>query len=159
MVRTFYRTDGFDPVDFAHCGLDHMTAAKLLFDSDASHFDSAGYLAHIGVELVLKAWLLQVSGQFKGIHILSKLYGQLESECGAPKLEAFQVDIMNVLDQYEQLRYPNPKQPTEVGEDDWPQIEGLVGFICRTMPQEIPESLERVAPDRKAGRVLMHKRI
>jgi len=159
MVRTFYKADGLDPVDFAHCGLDHMTAARLLFDSDPSHFDSAGYLAHIGVELLLKAWLLQVSGQFDGIHILSELYKQLESKCRAPKLKASQVDIMNVLDQYEQLRYPNPKQPTEVGDDDWPQIEDLVGFICRAMPQEIPDALERVASDRKAGRVLMLKKI
>lgn len=158
-MRTFYVDDGLVPADFVHCGLDHVTAARLLFDSDPSHFDSAGYLAHIGVELLLKAWLLQVNGQFDGVHSLRELYSQLEGKCGATKLESPQIAILNVLDQYEQLRYPNPKHPTEVGEDDWPQIESLVGFICRAMPLEIAEMLEGIVPGRKAGRVLMVKKV
>lgn len=158
MARTFSTADGFNPVDFAHCGLDHTTAAGALFDTDPSHYDSAGYLAHIGVELLLKSWLLQVLGQFEGIHYLTALYAELESKCGAPKLDSGQIELLATLDGYEQLRYPNPKQPTEVGDEDWPKIEAFVGFVCNAMPQAIPKALEQVVPGRKAGRVLMRKK-
>lgn len=157
MARTFSTSDGLVPVDFAHCGLDHTTAARVLFGSDPSHYDSAGYLAHIGVELLLKSWLLQVLGQFEGVHNLMALYSELESKCGAPALNAGQIELLATLDGYEQLRYPNPKKPTEVGDGDWVRIEAFVGFVCNAMPQEIPSALEQVVPGRKAGRVLMKK--
>ncbi len=158
MARTFSTADGLVPVDFAHCGLDHITAARALFETDPSHYDSAGYLAHIGVELLLKCWLLQVAGQFEGIHNLQLLYEQLAAKHGAPKLDESQTEVLTMLDQYEQLRYPNPKQPTEIGDEDWPKIERFVAFLCREMPQEIEKALEQVVPGRKAGRVLMKKK-
>ena len=77
MARVFSVSEGFAPVDFVHFGLDHTTAAGALFETSPSHFDSAGYLAHIGVELLLKGWLLQELGQFEGIHNLKALYARL----------------------------------------------------------------------------------
>ena len=158
MARMFSTADGLVPADFAHCALDHVTAAHALFETNPSHYDSAGYLAHIGVELLLKSWLLQAAGQFAGIHNLQLLYKELVANHGAPALDQAQLEVLATLDQYEQLRYPNPKQPTEVGDEDWPRIEALVGFICRAMPQQVPEALEQVVPGHKAGRVLMRKR-
>lgn len=58
MARKFTVEDGLVPVDLLHCGLDHLAASKALFKLSPAGFDSAGYLAHIGVELLLKAWLL-----------------------------------------------------------------------------------------------------
>ena len=85
MARIFSTADGLVPVDFAHCALDHMTAAHALFDTDPSHYDSAGYLVHIGVELLLKSWLLQAAGEFEGTHNLKALYAALEAKhCGPP---------------------------------------------------------------------------
>ncbi len=73
MARRFTQKDGLLPEDLVHCGLDHLAAAEALFATNASHFDSAGYLAHIGVELLLKGWHLQVFGEFEGIHNLHTL--------------------------------------------------------------------------------------
>jgi hypothetical protein len=137
-----------------------MTGAQLLFDGDdPGHFDSAGYLAHIGVELVLKAWLLEVAGEFEGIHNLEALFELLTKKHGAAALDEEQQKVLKMLDQFEHLRYPNPKQPTEIGDGDLPHIEALVGHICRAMPQSIPDALEKIALGRKGGRVLMRKKI
>lgn len=161
MARTFsVAKDGLVACDFLHSGLDHMTGAQLLFEGDdPGHFDSAGYLAHIGVELLLKAWLLEVAGEFDGIHNLEALYDLLMKKHGAAVLDNEQQQTLKMLDQFEQLRYPNPKQPTEIGDEDLPHIEALVGHICRAMPQSIPEALEKISPGRKGGRVLMRKKI
>jgi len=160
MVRMFsVAKDGLVPCDFLHSGLDHMAGAQLLFESGASHFDSAGYLAHIGVELLLKAWLLEVAGEFEGIHNLEALYDVLMKKHGATPLQEKQQAVLKMLDKFEQLRYPNPKQPTEIGDDDFPQIEALVEHILRAMPQSIPDALGKVEPGRKGGRVLMQKKI
>lgn len=159
MARMFSTKDGLVPSDFLHAALDHVTAAQALFATDPSHYDSAGYLAHIGVELILKAWLLETAGQFEGIHNLQTLYAQLSQEYGAPKLEPEKTSVLEMLDQFEQLRYPNPKEPTEVGNSDWTDIESLVGFLCRSMPTAISEAMEKAEFGRKGGRVLMRKKI
>lgn len=155
MERIFSTIDGFVSVDFVDCGLDHITAAQALFATNPSHYDSAGYLAHIGVELLLKGWLLQVSGQFEGTHSLQSLYADLQVKHGAPKLEQEQLEVLITLDQYEKLRYPSPKQATEVGDEDLAEIVALVGLFCRSMPKEVCEALGQVVPGHKAGRVLM----
>lgn len=159
MVRTFSTKDGLIPGDFLHAALDHIAAAEVLFASDPSHYDSAGYLAHIGVELLLKAWLLGAAGQFEGIHNLHALYVRLSREHGAPNLAAEQTSILEMLDQFEHLRYPNPLQPTEIGESDWTDIESLVGFLYEAMPTAILEAMEKAEFGRKGGRVLMEKKI
>ncbi|MES2687145.1 MAG: HEPN domain-containing protein [Pseudomonadota bacterium] len=152
--------DGLVAADFLHGGLDHMTAAKLLFKSDdPSHFDSAGYLAHMAVELLVKSWLLEVAGEFEGIHNLQSLYDVLQKKYGVVPLDDEQQQVLKMLDQFEQLRYPNPKQPTEIGDEDLPRIEALVGHLCRSMPKTIPEALEKIEPGRKGGRVLMRKKV
>ena len=159
MPRIFSTKDGFVPSDFLHAALDHVTAAQALFATDPSHYDSAGYLAHIGVELLLKAWLLEAAGQFEGIHNLQLLYAQLLQKHAAPKLSADQARVLEMLDQFEQLRYPNPLQPTEVGDSDWADIESLVDFLRRSMPTAIPENMEKTQLGRKGGRVLMAKKM
>lgn len=157
--RIFTADDGLLPVDLAHCGLDHLTAAQKLFKSDPSHYDSAGYLAHIGVELLFKGWLLETTGRFEGIHNLGALHGQLVSFAAAPALDARSLIVLSLLDEYESLRYPNRRSPTEVGQDHWPAIEALVGLLWRSMPKSIERGLVNVAFGHKAGRVLMKKKI
>lgn len=161
MARIFsVAKDGLVACDFLHSGLDHVTGSKLLFNSDdPGHLDSAGYLAHIGVELLLKAWLLEVAGEFEGIHNLEALYELLIRKYKAAPLNGEQQEVLRMLDQFEQLRYPNPKQPTEIGDDALPHIEALVEQIYYSMPSSIPDALEEIAPGRKGGRVLMRKRI
>ncbi|WP_076750509.1 HEPN domain-containing protein [Desulfatitalea tepidiphila] len=165
MVRKFTKRDGLVPADIVHCALDHLSAAQLLFESNPIHFDSAGYLAHLGVEMLLKAWLLEVAGEFEGTHNLEMLYSNLVALSVTEPLDANNSAILNRLDKYEQLRYPNLNSPTEVGDGDWKHIEILTGFLCRSMPPEIDEALSEINrgnqnyPFRKAGRVLMKKKI
>lgn len=162
MARVIFNAtkDRLVAADFLHAGLDHMTAAKLLFESDdPSHFDSAGYLAHMAVELLVKAWLLEVAGEFEGTHSLKALYDVLQEKHGVPPLDDEQQGVLRMLDQFEQLRYPNPKRPTEIGDEDLPRTEELVGHLCRSMPKAIPEALEKIELGRKGGRVLMRKKI
>jgi HEPN domain-containing protein len=153
--------EGLVPSDFLQSGLDHMTAAKLLFESSPYHFDSGGYLAHIAVELLIKAWLLETAGEFEGVHNLQALYSRLVEKYSVPALNEERQATLVMLDQFEQLRYPNRKEPVEIGEADFPGILALVGHLCDSIPQAIPNALEQEQREclRKGGRVLMKKRI
>ena len=158
-VRIFsVAKDGLIPSDFLHSGLDHMTAAKLLFDSNPSHYDSGGYLAHIAVELLIKAWLLEIAGEFEGIHNLENHYAQLVENHIVPALDKEHQATLKMLDQFEQLRYPNRKNPVEIGDADFPRIDALVSHLCRSMPESIPKALEQGEHVRKGGRILMEKK-
>ena len=157
-VKIFSIKDGHIPSDFVHSAVDHLTAAQALFETNPSHYDSAGYIAHIGVELLLKAWLLELAGEFEGVHRLEVLYSALAAKHGAPQLTQEQTGLVQTLDQFEQLRYPNRKQPIEVGDEHWAEIKEFVGFICRSMPEAIPAALDQAEFGRKGGRVLMQKK-
>jgi HEPN domain-containing protein len=152
------RSDGLVPCDLLHSGLDQMTAAKALFDTDPSHYDSAGYLAHLGVELIVKSWLLELEGEFEGIHNLQSLFQRLVDKHGVEALSAEHQATLKLLDQFDHLRYPNRNEPVEIGDDDYPRIEALVGHLCRSMPQSIPDSMEKLEYGHKGGRVLMKKK-
>ncbi len=65
--------EGYTVEDLLHFGYSHVDAAKLLFKADPVFYDSAGYLMHLGIELVLKAWHLYSFGQFDNTHDLVKL--------------------------------------------------------------------------------------
>ena len=157
MPRTFSRDDGLVPVDLVHCGVDHLTAALLLFKSEPGHYDAAGYLAHLGVELLLKGWLLEVAGSFEATHDLGVLYEELADHHGAPALSKDAAVTLEKLDSYGDLRYPNLDSPIEVGNDDRAGINAIAGEICSSMPQSIQEALGKIEPFTKAGRVLMKK--
>lgn len=164
MIRTFTKNDGLIPVDLVHCGLDHLTASKLLFGTGPHLFDSAGYLAHLGIEMLLKGWLLEVNGAYEGTHSLKRLHSDLVGSNIADPLESILEAMLGKLDGYEQLRYPNLVSPTEVGDDDWFQINQLAGEICRSMPKTIEAELKKInasdshSPVTKAGRTLMKKK-
>ena len=159
MAKTFKAADGLVAVDLIHCGLDHVDAAQALFDGSASFYDSAGYLAHLGVELLIKGWLLKVAGQFERAHCLDKLYRSLVTQCDAPPLSDRAAKALKILDEYGELRYPNRHQPTEVGTDDWPHIDALICELLLSMPLSLREALEKEQSVYKSGRRLMEKRV
>lgn len=53
--RKFKISDGYSVGDFLHYRFDNIAAAELLLGTNARYFDSGGYLAHLGLELLLKA--------------------------------------------------------------------------------------------------------
>jgi HEPN domain-containing protein len=114
MTRIFTVKDGLKPADLVHCALDHLSAADFLFKSGPHHFDSAGYLAHIGIEMLLKGWLLQTNKSFEGTHNLISLHKALVEISATKELNDESKEVLVKLDGYEQLRYPNLNSPTEV---------------------------------------------
>ncbi len=163
MARRFTHTDGIRPTDLLHCGLDHLGAAQTLFDTGPHFYDSAGYLAHLGIEMLIKGWTLEVCGSFLGVHDLEDLYAELERQGQAAPLDANLAPILEKLSGYEELRYPNLLAPTEVGSNDWPDVARLAGHICQSMPKALEKQLAKInsgdsgTPITKAGRMLMKK--
>jgi HEPN domain-containing protein len=157
-VRKFTKEDGVEAGDLLHCGVDHLSAARYLFAASPSFYDSAGYLAHIGIELLLKSWLLEVAGEFPGIHNISELWSTLMNDHGGPALSEDESRLLTKLDQFETLRYPSRKVPMEVGTEDWEMIDVFSEKVRGCMPQsiEVPEAADKLV--RKVGRVLMKKK-
>ena len=159
MPRVFTTRDGFVAVDLLRSSIDHFKAAAKLFDSSPSYFDSAGYLAHLSVELLFKAWLLHSAGGFKGTHVLADLHGTLSKACGAQILSVRERRVLALLDKYAQLRYPDLNNPTEVGDAHFADIQTFVQSIVDQLPNDLLLSLEKINLLQKGGRVLMKKKI
>jgi HEPN domain-containing protein len=159
MAKTFTLNDGLVPVELLRYAIDHMGAAERLFESSPSHFDSAGYLAHLAVELMLKSWLLQVAGRFSAVHDLSELYDELIEKHGAPALSGQQMGVLALLDRYGELRYPNRNDPVEVGSEHLSEITELMQKFSENLPDELLLALSKVDVVRKGNRVLMKKKI
>ena len=160
MARKEYTAaDGVLVEDLLHYGIDHISTAEHLFKQSASYYDGAGYLSHMGIELLLKAWLLHLNGRFPQTHKLVELLAQIKKV--VPTLE-FTKDggrTIAYLELYEQLRYPNQNFPIEVGSDQWPAIHSLRNELWRQMPLELQKVANGINPLRKGGRVLMEKKI
>jgi len=152
------KTDGFEVADLLHFGLDHVAGAELLLRQNARYFDSAGYLAHIGIELLLKAWLLEVAGSFPKIHSLKALWNEISQHPGTKSLTAGSSATLAFLDEYEKLRYPSPHYPIEVGSDDVPKLSGLMKALSDRMPLELHEAIAKLDGASKGGRILMERR-
>ena len=136
-----------------------MNAAQNLLETDVSFFDSAGYLVHMGFELLLKAWHLEAFGEFCGIHSLKELVEQLRAKGQQLNLSQEEDEALKIADAYGELRYPNPQHGTEIGNDDWKKIDGLLNRIWEQTPPVFDEYFESIDPTRKGGRVLMRRKI
>jgi HEPN domain-containing protein len=159
MPRTFRVSDGYSIADFLHYGLDNIAAAKLLLKTNARYFDSAGYLAHLGIELLLKAWHLHVFGQFEEGHKITVLWRQLQAQDQSLNLEPKHMEILNKIDSYFALRYPNPALPQEIGDEDLDDLLALENALGNQMPDELYDVVGKLSPVRKGGRVLMERPI
>ena len=156
----FVRAEGFSPVELVGAGRDHMRAAKRLFDSDDPFlFDSAGYLAHLSIELVLKALLLDLTGRFPAQHDLEKLSRLLAEELPGFGFSDAGQRILVTLNAFGELRYPSPRDPVEIGSDDVELILELWSAMWEALPEELRPKREPQGVVTKGGRVLMRKRI
>jgi hypothetical protein len=54
MAKTFTAAGGYTQLDLVQFSRDHLFAAQKLFNLDVRTLDSAGYLAQLGIELLLK---------------------------------------------------------------------------------------------------------
>jgi HEPN domain-containing protein len=153
----FYRADGYKEVDLLHSARDHLDAARWLFASHPNFLDSAGYLSHLGIELILKAFLLHRDGKFPKEHSLAELLRD------APiTLHPMFDETITLLDGFEQLRYPIPKPKRagmlgEIGDEDWRDIYMIRKQLLRWLPPKLREEYDAIKDNEKGGRVLMEK--
>ena len=152
-------TDGLHPEDLIQAGLDHYKSAIELYRLSPVYFDSGGYLMHMSVELILKAWLQELTNSFPKTHLLEDLYEELFKSENAPELTQRQLETLKVLDSYEQLRYPNRNKPVEVGDADLRFIAELHEFFLKSLPASLIDKMGTINNLSKGGRVLMKKRI
>ncbi len=80
--RNFCKEDGFTSEDLLIDAHGHLASAHVLFTYSPSCYFSGGYLAHLGIELIFKAYLLHLSGSFQDDHDLEALKTKIEEAGG-----------------------------------------------------------------------------
>ena len=157
MAKIFTDKD-FNSEDLLESGLDHLTSAEYLLGSkDPRMFDSAGYLAHVGIELMIKSWLLHENKKFEGIHPLEDLLNQLKASVLSFHFTETEKQTIDYLSNFVELRYPNKNKPIEIGEEDIDQIYDLANSIWLQMPDDLIVKFEALPSTKKGGRVLMQR--
>lgn len=152
--------DGYTVEDLLHFGYGHIDTARVLFEDDPAFLDSAGYLTHLGIELVLKAWHLAWFGEFNNTHDLLELFGELKKKDGSLNIGNDNKKFLAELDKFYLLRYPRRKAgPIEVGSDQLKQLDALLEALWKSLPEQLVESYEKLDRTTKGGRVLMQKKI
>jgi len=158
-IKTYNENDGFTVEDMLHFGYGHIDAACVLFNDDAAFFDSAGYLAHLGTEALLKAWHLHLFDQFKNSHNLTTLYDELKVHDNKIDIGEKNEDFLRELDAFYSLRYPRMKEgPIEVGSDMLAQFIEFLSSFWQLFPDEIIEIYDLIDPTERGGRILMEKK-
>ncbi|MGO9451848.1 MAG: HEPN domain-containing protein [Candidatus Binataceae bacterium] len=170
--RTFTKAQGYRAIDLLHAASDHMFSANVLFSSgdffrvvgvmdvdfEAPRcLDSAGYLCHLGIELLLKAILLNQTESFPNEHSLKKLLAILEENGVGPSLETDHIAVVDQLDAFYNLRYPQPTGSSSIGDLQWTEIHSLFSIIAESLPDGLKRDLMNLDRTAKFGRKLMKK--
>ena len=141
-----------------HSAIDHLASAKVLFYSNSRCFDSAGYLSHLGIELVLKALLLNKTNSFPAEHSLSKLSLLIKEQGINLNYTSTHDKTLTSLDGFYELRYPKALNHIEVGDDDWNNIESLFEYLIFMLPDRLQQELRQINYLGKGNRILMRKK-
>jgi HEPN domain-containing protein len=157
-MKIFTRQDGFSETELLHSAIDHLASAKVLFDKSPRCYDSAGYLCHLGIELVLKAIILNKCDGFPDKHSLGELSKSIERQSVKLNYGTDQKDTISMLDGFYELRYPKPSNPIEIGDDDWERIKNLFDFLILMLPEEIKDELKEMGHFKKGNRILMERK-
>lgn len=159
-MTTYSAKDGFTVEDMLYFGYGHVDAARTLFEDEPALLDSAGYLAHLGTELILKAWHLQWFGQFDNTHDLVCLYTRIKETDNSLNIGAHNEAFLAELDRFYLLRYPRRKEgPVEIGSNQLAHFDTLHDALWERFPKELRDSYEKLDLTRKGGRVFMKKKI
>lgn len=158
-MKRFTKAQGYREEDLLQYGFDHLKSAKILFETSPVCYDSAAYLAHLGIELILKAVHLFYDGEFKNEHKLSKLYKYLRKNYGF-SIDAKDEGYLEKLDKCNnEVRYP-PEDCSYVAElesDDWRKIESLLKALYCQMPKALLQKTQDLNYAIKGRRVLMRR--
>lgn len=89
-----------------------------------------------------------------------EVYRQLKTRNSALNIGTRNEEFLAELDKFYLLRYPRRTLgPVEVGSDQLPQFDALLDAIWKSFPTELVEIYKRLDASRKAGRVLMEKKV
>lgn len=169
MPRTLKKED-HPPLEMFRYGCDHTRAARHLLESGEMDFlDSAGYLWALGLEMILKAWNLDVLGEVDATHDVGELYDTLRKKAGTDIGEDNEKHLRDTVRNYCYLRYPRMDDPIEIGTGDIGE-DGcdihefelnykLLAAIWNNLPKGLVAGYEESDPSRKGGRLYMQKRI
>mgnify|MGYP003602247316 FL=1 len=139
-------------------GRDHISASTHLFVTDDLRlYDSAGFLAHLGIELYLKATLLHLTGYFPSGHFVADL--ALEINKASSLISDEIVGELKWLDSLWNLKYPNLKAPVELGTEDVWRFTELVKALILVLPDGLMQQLRDSDPTEKGGRLWMERPI
>ncbi len=89
----------------------------------------------MGLELMLKSWLLHFNGKFQGIHPLADLIQHLRDSGNDVQLTDREEQTLAYLSNFVGLRYPTRNSPIEIGSEDMQQIYELADAILKKLPQ------------------------
>ncbi len=155
--RVFRRSDGYTEASLAEAARDHMRAALILFEKGPFYYDSAGYLAHLAIELLFKVMLLLVRDEFPGEHDLQALLRLLHQEI--PDLEVTEAGehAVSLVNRFKELRYPKPEDPIEIGSDNVDLFARLYSTFWEFIPEEVRPTVDSTGWVTKGGRVLMRR--
>lgn len=153
-TRKFTKKNAYTERDLLQYAVDHLKAARVLFEKNYDLYDSAGYLSHLGIEMILKSMLLNREGEFPGVHKLGFLFRRLNKNIFLSK---DQEKLVKKLDKFEELRYPNPKKTLEIGDEDWNEIHSFALFLFERFPKELKDEFEKIDRTKKGGRILMSR--
>lgn len=158
MTKQYKAEDGYRVADLLIGSADHLSAARALYEDDCpEHLDSAGYLAHLGVELLLKAFLLHRNSSFPETHGLADLCGMVAADTPAVKMRKSDSpyrDLVLSLDKCYELRYPNPKGNQGISRGDWKAVKLLVDRLREALPKELTEVFDHPERREKFGRTV-----
>ena len=159
----FSREDGFEELDLLQYGLDHLSAASVVLQEFPMGLDSAGYLCHLGFELILKAELLSESGRFPDDHNLENLARRVEEAGFQIELSESQQSLLNKLDQFYTLRYPNRSAPVSIATTDFQSLLELQDHLLDHLPTQCRAAIGNMPNAdsegrlKKGGRYIMFK--
>ena len=170
--KRFTQAQDHSTRDLLHYARDHLASAGVLFQQHPRCYDSAGYLSHLGIELLLKSILLHHTGCFPGEHDLGELLRKVKEAQPGLVLSAREQATLRLSNQFSEARYPTPKRPVEIGSQDWDAIKALYRALRDQLPPALraeltsqtvaaPPGLKPLRPGgtvvEKAHRILMRK--
>ena len=154
--KVFTRAD-YKESDLIQYSLDHLDAAEKLYELSGrwtwQYLHSAAFLSHLGIELLLKACLLHLEGEFPAEHDLARLYRRLRKK--GIKLPEQSKKWLTYLNRCIELRYPDSKTGLEVDVNHWEQTKTLFEKIRARVPVEIQKQIvlhERYPSNVKSGK-------
>ena len=157
-IKTKYkREDGYFEEDLLQSSMHHLHAASLLFQRGPDLYDSGGYLVHLSIELLLKSWLLSLTGEFPGTHNLQDLRQKIAVVTADIKLTKEQNKTIELINRLYELRYPNRRTPTEVGSETFKLVFQLYEVLEVRLPNDLKQKLASLPHEKKGGRQLMKK--